>query len=108
MSRKKDEWKIAMSMKIIGEKRPGTVISSNEVNDTTLFFVLEKGCIKNSTPKKYRSKEKYQNYGKQKDLRSKSPKITIVQNFTTFRERKLTNIKRIYPDFTHKYFTDKF
>lgn len=90
MSRKKDEWKIAMSMKIIGEKRPGTVISSNEVNDTTLFFVREKGCIKNSTPKKYRSKEKYQNYGKQKDLRSKSPKITIVQNFPTFRERKLT------------------
>lgn len=52
MSRKKDEWKIAMSMKIIGEKRPGTVISSNEVNDTILFFVREKGCIKNSTPKK--------------------------------------------------------
>ena len=63
MSRKKDEWKIAMSMKIIGEKRPGTVkiigekrpgtvISRNEVNDTILFFVREKGCIKNSTPKK--------------------------------------------------------
>ena len=56
MSRKKDEWKIvkiAMSMKIIGEKRPGTVISSNEVKrQAILFFVREKGCIKNSTPNK--------------------------------------------------------
>lgn len=53
MSRKKDEWKIAMSMKIIGEKRPGTVISSNEVKrQPILFFVREKGCIKNSTPNK--------------------------------------------------------
>ena len=60
MSRKKDEWKIkiAMSMNIIGEKRPGTVISSNEVKrQAILFFVREKGCIKNSTPNKKKIKE---------------------------------------------------